>query len=110
MNRNVIANRDLGGVTDDLSRSLARDRVTAFQDHQRTPFPQDSLRLAQTVSPLRQVSLEVAFEPPEVIVELRAFEPDDSPKVVADDAGRRVQPSLARLVQALADRTFERGY
>src|SRR5712692_4495324 len=102
-NRNVIANRDLCGVADDFSRGLARDRVAAFQDHQRTPFPQDSLRLAPTVSPLRQVSLEAAFEPAEAFVELRALQPDDSPEVVADDAGRCVQPSLASLVQVLAD-------
>src|SRR2546425_663749 len=109
-NRNVIANRDLRGVADDFSRSLARDRVTAVQDHQRAAFPQDRLRLAQTVSPLRQVSLEVAVEPPQAIVELRALEPYNSPEVVADDAGRRVQPSLAPLVQVLADRAFERRY
>src|SRR3989442_262943 len=109
-NRNVIANRDLRGVADDLSRGLARDRVAAFQDHQRTAFPQDSLRLAQTVSPLRQVSLEVAVEPAEAFVELRAFQPDDSPEVVADDAGRRVQPSLAPLAQVLPDPAFELRY
>src|SRR5438093_15 len=57
-NGNVVADLDLGGVTDDTAGSVARNRIAPVQNDKRAAFVENSCRLGQPISPLDDIALE----------------------------------------------------
>src|SRR3990172_9451118 len=84
----VVADRDLGGIADDVALGVARDRVAAAEDGERSSFLQESFDLGEAVSALREQISELGREFGRALVECRALQPHQAPKVVAHDALR----------------------